>query len=433
MAYDILVGRDKEETDRLGNKGLVLLGKSYVKMGRETSLVNPLWIDIAKPHTVLICGKRGSGKSYSLAVLAEGIMDLADEIKDNLSIIILDTMGIFWTMKYENKMDEKLLKKWGYTPKSFDINLFTPKSFFQKFKSDGVPVDYEFGLRPSLLSINDWCDTFNIKVNSEEGALISRSLESLKGNYDINEIMYEVDSDELSTHEVKNIVMGMFRAANNWGLFDKEAKNIEEVAGKGEVNVIDLSVYTDWSVKALVVGLLSKKLLRSRIAYRKKEELEKVESGQSLFYNEEKASEMPMVWMFIDEAHQFLGKDIKNAATDPLISLLREGRQPGISLVLATQQPGKIHDDVVTQSDIVLCHRVTAKQDVDALNSMMQSYMEKGLTDELNSLPREKGAGVILDDTSERIHAFRVRPRFSWHGGGSPSAVASKKLEISQE
>ena len=50
-----------------------------------------------------------------------------------------------------------------------------------------------------------------------------------------------------------------------------------------------------------------------------------------------------------------------------LTQLLREGRQPGISLVLATQQPGQIHKDVMTQSDIVISHRVTSATDLEAL------------------------------------------------------------------
>jgi hypothetical protein len=42
-----------------------------------------------------------------------------------------------------------------------------------------------------------------------------------------------------------------------------------------------------------------------------------------------------------DEAHEFLPRDYKVASTDPLVTVMREGRQPGISLILATQQPGK--------------------------------------------------------------------------------------------
>ena len=82
-----------------------------------------------------------------------------------------------------------------------------------------------------------------------------------------------------------------------------------------------------------------------------------------------------MVWLFIDEAHEFLPLNEKTIATDSLIQLLREGRQPGISVVLATQQPGKIHQDVMTQSDILIAHRVTSKPDLEALNHIMQSYL----------------------------------------------------------
>ena len=426
MAYDVVVGRDEEDKERLKDNGLILLGKTYVRMGRDVSLVNPLFVDVAKPHTILICGKKGSGKSYSIAVMAENIADLPEDIRENLSVVILDTMGIFWTMKYENRIDKKLLKEWGFEGKEFDIDIYTPKGYYQDFKSQGIPTDFEFGLTPNLLSIDDWCDTFNIKISSKEGSLIARVLGKLKlKKYGVEDIMYEVEEDELADHNVKNVVNGMFSAAKNWGLFDVEAKNVSDVIKRGKINVIDLSCYDNWNIKSLVVGLLSKKLLRDRVASRKKEELDKV-------MGREKESKMPMVWMFIDEAHQFLGKDKKTAATDPLIALLREGRQPGISLVLATQQPGKIHDDVITQSDIVLCHRVTAKQDIDALNSMMQSYMEKGLSDEINNLPREKGSCVILDDTSERIYPIRVRPRLSWHGGVSPSLFKKGKIAVSK-
>ena len=65
------------------------------------------------------------------------------------------------------------------------------------------------------------------------------------------------------------------------------------------------------------------------------------------------------------------------------------------------------------------------------MNSMMQSYMEKGLTEAINELPKEQGAGVILDDVSERIYPLKVRPKLSWHGGEAPSAIKKKKsLEL---
>ncbi len=373
--------------------------------------------------------------SYSQSVISEGIVELPEEIRKNLSVILLDTMGVFWTMKYENKKDEDLLEEWGLEGKKMDIDIYIPKGYFNELKEKGLPVDYPFAIQPKMLSVVDWCNTFDVNVNSNEGVLISRVINKLQGNYGLSDIIYEIEEDDKSEPNIKNIVIGLFQAAMTWGLFDVEAIDLEKISSKGRISVVDLSCYSsvagNWSIKALVVGLISKKILTDRIISRKKEELDMIEKGFSYFYKSEMESEMPMVWMFIDESHEFLPKDKKTAASDALIALLREGRQPGISLVLATQQPGKIHDDVITQADIVICHRLTAKQDIDALNEMMQSYMEKGLTEEINNLPKEKGAAVILDDTSERIYPIKVRPKLSWHGGEAPSAVKiiGKKIE----
>ncbi len=81
----------------------------------------------------------------------------------------------------------------------------------------------------------------------------------------------------------------------------------------------------------------------------------------------------------------------------------------------------------MTQADIVISHRVTSKPDIEALNNMMQSYLTDTIQGYMNDLPDLKGSAIILDDNSERIYPMRVRPRFTWHGGEAPSAVAEKK------
>jgi len=164
---------------------------------------------------------------------------------------------------------------------------------------------------------------------------------------------------------------------------------------------------------------------------RRKEELEIVKSAESISYKKEKKKkEMPMVWLIVDEAHEFLPKEGKTAASDALITILREGRQPGISLILASQQPGKIHTDVMTQSDIVIAHRITAKIDTEALKTLMQSYMRESLDIKINNLPPYKGSAIIFDDVNERLFPMQVRPRFTWHGGKAPSAIKEEKKEF---
>ena len=181
-----------------------------------------------------------------------------------------------------------------------------------------------------------------------------------------------------------------------------------------------------FNVRALVIGLITKKLFNERMMARKREEIQAVQHGSDyLAFSQER--EMPLVWLFLDEAHEFLTKEGKTPATDALIQVLREGRQPGISLVLATQQPGQIHNDVMTQSDIVISHRVTSKQDISALNEIMQTYVLESIKKNLDDLPSLKGSAILLDDNSERIYPMRVRPRFTWHGGEAPTAVKVEK------
>ena len=433
--YDIVVGRSKKDLDKYGLKGTVLLGKHYVQMGQVTSLSNKIYLDVTRSHVVFVCGKRGSGKSFTMGVIAEGVSDLEDEIKQNISVVIIDTMGIYWTMKYPNQKERDLLAEWDIKPKGLDVTIFTPKGHFEDFKKKGIPTDFPFSIKPSELDIEDWTLSLGIDRNSEEGVLIERVVTNLKDegkDFSLEDIEEIVRKDEKVTQRAKDKALNLFDNAKTWGLFDKEGTPINNLVKGGQVTVLDVSIYATtpggWNIKSLVTGLVSKKLFIQRMVSRKDEEFQAVHESVHYFAEEtEKKMEYPMVWLIIDEAHEFLPVVGKTAASDPLITILREGRQPGISLVLATQQPGKIHTDVMTQSDVILSHRITAKLDTDALAMLMQSYMRQGLDQYLDNLPREKGAAVILDDNNERMYPMRVRPRFTWHGGEAPQAIPGKK------
>src|SRR3990170_8674575 len=100
---EIIVGREPEDLHKYGKTGTIFLGKHVVGKGFEYHYTNPIMMDVLRPHVILITGKRGSGKSYSGAVIAEEIMKLPEEIKNNLSVLMVDTMGIFWSMKIPNE------------------------------------------------------------------------------------------------------------------------------------------------------------------------------------------------------------------------------------------------------------------------------------------------------------------------------------------
>ncbi|MEK6856143.1 MAG: DUF87 domain-containing protein [Nanoarchaeota archaeon] len=429
MAYDIIIGRDNSDKEKFGNKGLIFLGKGYVKMGNYSSLSNNLWMDVARSHIILVAGKRGSGKSYSLGVIAEELSNLPQENAKNIASLIFDTMGIFWTMKYKNEKDAQLLNEWKLETHSLPVKVFVPFGKSEEYKNKGIPFDHTFALKVSELESEDWVTLFNLELTSPAGVLIENTLTDMKSrnlNYTIQDIKKKV-KEASSSDQTKEIVSSLFNAADSWGVFSKFAEGVEvsDLLIPGTTSVLDISVYSSTSafnVRALVISLISKKIFSKRMDARKKEELDSLQHGQDYLSYKSYLSD-PLVWIFIDEAHEFLPKEGKTPASDALIQLLREGRQPGISLVLATQQPGQIHRDVMSQSDIVLSHRVTSKADLEALNEIMQSYMLSGIKKQMDDLPSSKGSAIILDDNSERIYPARIRPRFTWHGGEAPTSV----------
>ncbi|WP_292391463.1 hypothetical protein [Methanosarcina sp. UBA5] len=90
--------------------------------------------------------------------------------------------------------------------------------------------------------------------------------------------------------------------------------------------------------------------------------------------------EFPMIWLFIDETHIFIPAKTEGLASKVIINhYLRQGRQPGLSLVLATQRPASLHPDVVSQSDLLICHRLKANDDILALETSRPLYIQENI------------------------------------------------------
>ena len=417
------------------SKDLVCIRIESIKEIQGIKEVYDLCVD--KNHSFIANGiiSHNSGKSYTLGVIAEELSNLPKPINNNVASIIFDTMGIYWTMKFKNEKDKELLNKWGLKPKTLPVKIFVPYGYYDEYVEKGIPADEPFALDVTELNPEDWILTFGLNLTDPVAILIERTLTKLKekGRFDIDNIIASFEADEKTVQTVKNAAIGLFEAAETWGVFarkDQKATEVKRLIKGGITSILDLSVYSSigaFNVRALVISLLSRKIFNQRMFSRKKEEVLSISQGLD-YLSAEKEKEDPLVWMFIDEAHEFLPLKGKTAATDALIQLLREGRQPGISVVLATQQPGQIHHDVMTQSDIVISHRVTSQPDLEALNYIMQSYLLSSIKKYMDDLPDLKGSAIILDDNSERIYPMRMRPRFTWHGGEAPTAISKEKL-----
>ncbi len=432
---EILVGRDEEDQKKFGMEATGFLGKHYVKTGDEINLSGEVFMDLSRPHVMLICGKRGTGKSYTLGVIAEEINFLPEKQKKSVAVLIFDLMGIFWTMKFANLKDSAILKNWGLEGKALsDVNIVVPYGHMEQFTKAGIPVDVGFSLRPSELSAQDLGIVFGFNQNSLSSVVLERAMKSArarKPEFGMEDLMAEVRADQTVDPPVRLAVENKLSAAIDWGLFHESGTPLKDIIKPGKINILDISPYSSaigsWSIRALVIGILSKKIFQARTGARKFEEVRTLNAAKHpLLEHDTGEKEIPMVWIFIDEAHEVLPREGSTPATEPLLQVIREGRQPGITLVVATQQPGKLHTDVMSQCDLVLAHRVTSIPDIEALNKIMANYMIFTLEKYLSGLPRVKGSAVLLDDNSEKVYAIRTRPRLTWHGGESASLLSGK-------
>jgi hypothetical protein len=377
-------------------------------------------LSVPKNHSFIANGiiSHNSGKSYTSAVIAEEVTKLPDEVRQNLSCLMIDTMGIFWSMKNPNDRQIMELTEWNLKPRGFDVKIIIPMGMKPYYDKYGISYDGIFSIKPSELSAADWALTFNISLFDSIGILLERIIKKLQGrDYSIEDIISEIGSDKRSDEKEKMILENRFISSKGWGVFSQESASIENFLNPGVVTVLDVSLQ-ETNVRSLMIGILCREIYQARMAARRIEEME-LTGGET-------AKKVPMTWITIDEVHEYLPDEGETPATRDLLTLLRQGRQPGVSLVLITQRPDKIHGDAISQADLVIAHRLTAKPDVEALSAIMQTYLLFDIRKLLGELPKNKGAALILDDNSERIFNIQVRPRQSWHAGESPIALKEK-------
>ncbi len=424
MAHEIVIGRRPDDLEKYGIQATGYAGKNVVGVGEEAHLTNKIVLDLLRPHLILVTGKRGSGKSYSGGIIIEEIASLPDEFRKNLTSVVIDPMGIYWSTKLPNEDQIVLLDQWGMKPKGLAerTRVFVPFSQKKEFLEADMPVDFGISIPPYEFSGEEWSLAFQLPLTNPISLGLQKFVNrfhEIGEKFTIDELISTIkDSTTLDTR-VKSALDNMLSVADKWGVFGEEGVPMEEVMKAGTINVFDVSklrATEAWSVRNLLVALIARKVYEKRVWARKLEELAKIGTVQL-------KERFPMVWVMIDEAHNFCPSDVETVSTGPILTIVKQGREPGISFVPITQMPNKLHPDIVSQADTVISHRLTSKSDLDALQAVMQTYLMEDIWKSIDALPKWKGSAIILDDNSERIYTVQMRPRFSWHAGEAAIAV----------
>ncbi len=382
-----LLGRPDDARD-----GRLYIGRY---MALDGSAGAKVFLDVLKPHAVVICGKRGYGKSYTMGVLAEEFARLPDSVRSNFSVIIIDTMGIFGQMSVPSQQSDQ--QAWGLSPAGIGIRNFAPVPFLDRMP----PGTGKFMIPTGTLSPYDYCELLGIDPLSGHGAALIGAIVRLD-LFSIEQLSSDIAASDAPS-EIRSSLCGLLSMISSWGLFS-ESGTFDCLLEPGTINVIDLSGYGhDPGIRSCAVASLARALYDMRVRARRNEDAGK--------------RDVPLIWMLIDEAHMFSG----GSAGRVLINeWLRQGRQPGLSLVLATQRPSALGYDVLSQADVLISHRLTLRDDIEALERARPIYVKEPIKEAMVRLGTAKGAAIVLDDATESYHVVRIRPRVSAHGGGEP-------------
>jgi len=355
-----VLGREDDADRALGSAATLPTVRLGSFLARDGSAGAAVGVDADRPHAGVVFGKRGTGKSYTLGVLAEGLADAS-----GVSPVVVDPMGVF----------EGLRAAGGRT--------VAPS------------------VRPGAIPASAWPDLLGLDPTGGPGGVVWRAVaDATEGAgtasiADLRGRVAEADAPESARLAAANHL----RLAASWGTFDAAAPPTTSLAADGDPTVLDLAGVPE-AAAAAVVRAVARGLYDARI--------------------DGALDRLP--WLLVDEAHAFFG----GVADPALRTLLTRGRAPGVSLVCATQRPGALPSVAVSQSDLLVCHRLTAERDVARLAEAEATYLAGGLAERL---PTGTGEALVVDDATETVHTVRVRERRTPHGGGSPRASNAVESE----
>ena len=369
--------------------------------------------DMEKSHRILVCGKTGSGKSYTMGVIIE---ELAKE--SSLISLVIDSQGIFWSFSEPNYSQQEELWEWQITPSKYSVNLLVPGDPIECYNGSDVVEEFEkrgititsLRVNPSDVSPEMWCDLFGLDINELRGICLYNAVRAcnrkFKNDYFINQIISEVENDTKSLDTTKAAVIRNLNMAEDWEVFEKyEYKEIWELLDTNKINVVDLSVkdQSRYGIRTMVVGILAKLIFSHRTDAKRREQL-----GLG--------TKMPNVLMAVDEAQNYCPAGSSTLAKEILIKWAKEGRQPGLSLMVVSQQPSSIDPEILSQCDIKIIHKITSTADRKAIDALSEDYIKSDLSSQIRKLPSKKQA-LVLDDNQEKFLNVLIRPRSSMHSG----------------
>lgn len=436
-ATDYVIGRTR---DRITGEAC-LLGK----VAEVGAFDKKIWLDTRGAHAVYVVGKRRSGKTHTLAVLCEGLAGSGwtTRVEEHQAVLVFDTMNVFLTAGRRARLTEADAQ-WELPDTRPSVQLYRPRGTPEIVGADVR----ELHLGGHDLTAEEWLHIFGIDPFADVlGHLITEAYECVRfsgyrtrmgsvpsaARFGLEELERCVaDAQELSVFrdETRQAAVRRFRALSRNSIFAAEGLNLGELLQPGIITVLllrDLPAET----RELFVAVLVRRIIEARSGSEHAERLAgatTAEGRQAANAGSDVAQRTPRCWILIDEAHNYIPNAQAAISKRPLKRLIDEGRNLGISVVAATQQPSGLDSSIRRNADLLLVHPMSMEDDIRAAAGMLSapwprnaSIMhrdgKKKVSDffsTVRSLPR--GYALVSSETLPRVVAVRIRPRVTESG-----------------
>jgi len=307
---NVVFGRTLKNND---HRNLVYIGKVLENTPGKNYLSADAWLDVTFPHVIYITGTRGSGKSFDLGVLLEGVSELSQRSPiqndvDPIASILIDTQSQFWTLKYqpnpkvpENKQQLNDLKKWNIKENSLArCQILIPHGTKPITGDETV-----FHLRPSQVLHEEWCSLIGEDVYGPQGHVLAQTVDALdQQNFSIQDMLNYIRTPgnwPNVADSSRNAVFYKLESYERTGLFSKNGLEVKTLLKPGQCSVLMLRDLRNED-KSLVTGLIARQLFTIMGDHHKKLKVD------TFFGRSGKSESLPKkIWLFIDEAHTLIG------------------------------------------------------------------------------------------------------------------------------
>ena len=435
------------------------IAESWVYLGRmaEAGPLTDVRFDISLAHVIGIFGKRGSGKSYTLGTLLEGLCtkEATTSISSNpksQAILLFDTLGIFQWINIALNEDSKketiqqqfaARRGWSIKSEPLDVAIWIPRGT----TSDSTPSSHkEFTIRCSDFAAEDWGYLLGLNIYQDrmgqllndafikvtiEGWHDSNNFHKPAESYSLSSLIKCIESDrDLTTTyagETRRALRQQLYTYERNPIFADDGTSLQDMLKPGRMSVIVMNKMSD-ELRLIVVAAFLRRLIASRIRASENEKhlklLENLSAADQAKLKTTIKEAVPPTWVAIDEAQNILPSERATSATNVIVKFVREGRNYGLSFVVATQQPTSIDQRILAQVDTLIAHKLTVQGDIDYVKRNMKSNMpdEVKFANVILSFDEilrglDIGQALISNTETDRAFLLDIRPRISVHGG----------------